>query len=155
MKRGAPLRRTALVAKVPLQRGGQLARSGLASTKRIARKPMARVARYTGPSTRERAIVAARDGGCCVVCGESATDQHHRLPRGMGGAKSDPRRNAPSRLVCLCRLHHAQVESHRIWAYARGLLVHRGADPALAPIVLHGKGLCLLNDEGGIEVLAV
>lgn len=153
MKRTPLARRTALVARVPLQRGGQLARSGLASTKRLARKPVKRVQSYTGPSREVRELVIARCHGRCEICGQGVQVWHHRQPRGRGGS-SDPAINSPANLLGICNPCHDVVESFRLDAYAKGYLVRRPINPAKAPVHLHGYGLAYLDDRGGKRVVA-
>lgn len=154
MKRGSGLRRlTPLVAKVPFQRGGQLARSGLASTTRPARKAMRKVAAYTGPSRQIRELVVVRDKGRCVICGQGARVVHHRQPRGRGGA-SAAAINLPSNLISLCLADHDRVESFRADAYVEGYLVRRPLNPARVPVYLYGFGKAYLRDDGSRELVA-
>lgn len=47
-------------------------------------------------------------------------DVHHITPRGMGGTRYDD-----SELVTLCRRHHDNIELHRAYAKAIGLLKRR------------------------------
>lgn len=152
MKRGGQLaRRTALVAKVPLQRGAGLARSGLKSTTRLAAKPMWKVARYTGPTPATRWLVLTRDHFACVVCGNGGAVLHHRRPRGMSGS-SGPAINLPSNLLTLCRSCHDQVESWRAHAERHGYIVRRGVgDPARVPVLVHGYGWALHDHDGNRE----
>ncbi len=110
----------------------------------------------TGPSKTTRALVYARAGERCELCGESAEggSVHHRRPRGMGGTK-DPARNAASNLLLLCGSGttrcHGWVESHRDHALLLGLLIPKGSPylPADIPVALgHGIGSVWLTDDG-------
>ena len=75
--------------------------------------------------------VVRRDGYTCQAsafgfgstapCG-GALQVHHRLPRGRGGTHD------PARLVTLCLVHHAEVESYRTRAYACGLILRTQSD---------------------------
>jgi 5-methylcytosine-specific restriction protein A len=132
------MKRTPLISRVPLQRTGGLARSALSSTKRIARKPMKRMASYTGPDAKTRAVVAKRDGGRCVRCAAPATQIHHRRSRGRGGS-SDPAINSPANLLTLCGSGttgcHGWVESNRREAEIEGYIVRHGArSPGTVPV---------------------
>jgi hypothetical protein len=56
--------------------------------------------------------------------------------------------NSPANLLLLCGSGttgcHGWIESHRETAYALGLLVHRGGDPAATPVrTIHGRVLLL------------
>lgn len=138
MKKTDLLRRTPLVARVPLQRTGRLARSGLASTKRFATRPVRKVASYSGPDAQRRALVATRDGGRCVRCAAPATQIHHRRSRGRGGS-SDPAINSPANLLTLCGSGttgcHGWVESNRREAEIEGYIVRHGARvPGTVPV---------------------
>lgn len=107
--------------------------------------------RDTGPRRVVRVTVATRAGGRCEMtgCPLLLEHQHHRLPRRQGGT-ARPEVNQPSNIVGLCAPHHGWVESHRADAYALGLLVRAGMDPAAVPVLLrHHREPVLLDDEGG------
>lgn len=71
----------------------------------LARKPMRRRYRDTGPDRAIRELVLERDIWCCTVCGrhlgESGANLHHRRNRGSGGS-CDPAINTPSNLLTVC-----------------------------------------------------
>lgn len=114
----------------------------------LRRTPMKRTAsrpRDTGPNATTRDVVWIRAGGRCEVCGNPLAgvlgfSRHHRLPRRMGGS-SRPELNTPANLILLCGSGttgcHGRIESNREQAYAEGLLLHDGADPAAVPVLLH------------------
>ena len=141
-------RSTTLVRRIPLQRSALSRR----------RAPILSAAEQKNDRCRDaanaRRQVQDRDG-CCVLCGGSGTDAHHRLPRGKGGATCDPSRSALSRLVWLCRECHCWVESRRTLAYGLGLLVRHGVTPCSAvPVFRHCRWV-LLTDDGLVTPTAV
>lgn len=141
------LRRTALVRKTELRRGGPLRRTPIARS----REPRARAAarrRDTGPTVATRALVLDRAAGCCELCGRLLHDGyewlevhsfHHRQPRGAGGT-SLAEVNSPANLLLLCGTGtegcHGFIEAHRTSAEAEGWLVRRPQDPAAVPVTV-------------------
>lgn len=110
----------------------------------------------TGPSAAVRALVIAREDGCCARCGLRGGDHvwpphqiHHRRPRGMGGT-SRKDTNSPAALLYLCASCHARTESRRAEALDRGLLVRQTQDPAAVP-VLYRSVWVLLRPDGTTE----
>lgn len=99
-----------------------------------------------------RAIVYARAGQRCELCGEYAYggSVHHRRPRGMGGDKR-PETSSPANALLLCGQGntgcHGWVESHRLEAYDLGLLLRRWQDPRLEPVTIRA-GRVLLGEHG-------
>lgn len=62
----------------------------------------------------------------CVVCAEKpAVHTHHRKLRSQGGG------DEPSNLLRVCLECHTWIHGNPSDSYARGLLVHSWADPAL------------------------
>ena len=61
----------------------------------------------------------------CVMCGKQAVHTHHRKLRSQGGG--DEKAN----LLRVCAEDHVWIHANPSEAYARGLLVHSWADPAL------------------------
>lgn len=131
-------RRARLIRKTPLRR---------TPFKRSPRR-LASHRPNTGPSRATRALVWARAGGCCELCGydlqgrpSTAYSIHHRLPRRMGG-RSVPWINTASNLLLLCgtattpRSCHLLIESQRASAYGYGWLLREGQSPADVPVVL-------------------
>lgn len=132
-----------LERKTPLKRGGELQRRpmGRAGTRPRTKRPRAR---DTGPTPATTELVLARAGGRCEVCrgtldGPGGYSKHHRHPRRMGGSRR-PELNTAANLVVLCGSGttgcHGRVESNRVQAYADGLLLHDGQDPAVVPVLL-------------------
>lgn len=108
--------------------------------------------RYTGPDAETRATIYHRDGGRCVVCGGGVDLQaHHRRPRAAGGTLR-PETNLPGNLILVCEPCHADIESRRELARARGYLVPQHGDPTAVPILRHGAWW-LLHDDGTAEHL--
>lgn len=106
----------------------------------------------TGPTPAVLRIVKARAAGRCERCrwsvsSSGSADVHHRIPRGMGGAR-DPRINQPSNLVVLCRLCHSWIERYRVLATAQGwLLPHTPqSDPTKVPVETF-YGTVLFSDD--------
>ncbi len=100
-------------------------------------------------------VVMARAGSECELCGDRATQTHHRRPKGSGGS-SDPATNRPSNLLRLCGFGsvtgcHFAIESDRTYAYDMGWLVHRRFNPADVPVLLLRPGWVLLTDDGDYE----
>jgi 5-methylcytosine-specific restriction protein A len=132
---------TALVRRTPL-----LHRAGLTRRSRPIRPESDRKAALSRDAAAARDLVRDRDG-CCVLCGGPGVDAHHRLPRGLGGARWDPSRFALSRLVWLCRECHRWVESRRTLAYGLGLLVRHGVTPCSEiPLFRRGRWVLLADD---------
>lgn len=149
IQRNTPL---AKVSRKKLEGLGFTPSSTLQRGKAPARKPMARRARYTGPTQVERGTLAFRSGGICEhpwLCGRPALQAHHRRPRGLGGS-SAPDINDVSNLVHLCLEHHAWTESNRWLATIFGLLVPFSGHPARVRALLrHSKLPVLLLPDGG------
>ena len=102
----------------------------------IARAPMKRTYRLTGPDALALETVAERDGACCARCAQPVTGQrgvdfhvHHRRPRRAGG-DGRPDVNLPSNLVLLHPSCHTHVEAHRAVAYDLGFLLRSNDVPA-------------------------
>lgn len=123
-----------------------------------------RLARDTGPTPAQRALVAERSGYCCEVCGLLLHDGqswladhsfHHRQARGMGSSKR-PETNAAYNLLLLCGSGdsrcHGYIEAHRRAAEAEGWLVRHGQDPAAVPVTVHAGPIGALL---GLETVRV
>src|SRR6478609_5506343 len=121
--------------------------AGLARRRRPIRPEAERKAALSRDAAAARDLVRDRDG-CCVLCGGPGVDAHHRLPRGLGGARWDPSRFALSRLVWLCRECHRWVESRRTLAYGLCLLVRHGVAPCSAVPAFRHSQWVLLTDDG-------
>jgi 5-methylcytosine-specific restriction enzyme A len=106
----------------------------------------------TGPTASVRALVIAREQGCCARCsrpGDNAWPPHqvhHRRCRGMGSTRR-PESNGPANLLLLCDACHRGVESYRALALADGLLVRQSHDPAAVPVRYRGAPV-LLHPDG-------
>ena len=88
-----------------------------------------------GFTRQQKVAVYERSAGWCEMmwlpyeiggCRVTATDYHHRRPRGMGGGGL----NAVSNCLHLCRVCHMRVESMRTWSRENGFLVSQYEDPA-------------------------
>jgi hypothetical protein len=108
------------------------------------------MARNTNPSRVAVAIVRARSGGVCEICGARRANQiHHRRPRGMGGS----RRVSTNRAANLLDVDdgcHERIERNREWAREHGYLVAQQQDPDAVPVNLWGRWV-LLDDSGGMR----
>lgn len=103
-----------------------------------------------GFSPEVKAIVAARSKGVCELgpCTRTATEFHHRAPRGLGGT-SLAWVNSAANSLHICQAHHAHIESRRAEAYANGWLVRRNGRLTAADVpVLLSEGWRLLTDHG-------
>lgn len=150
MKRTPLARRTPLTARTPLRRARMAA-----EPRTLSVPSQIRPQRSTGPTAAVQRSVRARDGGVCVVCGQTGTPWdplviHHRRNRGQGGS-TDPALNQPANLL----LVHSSVNS--AWeadagraAVARraGWKVSRYVDAPETP-VRYPDGWWLLDDDGG------
>lgn len=98
--------------------------------------------------TRTRELVVARDRGQCIACGAAAREIMHRVRRREGG-------HLPSNLALGCRTCHARCHANPAWAMERGYILSAVAvvDPRVEP-VLSWRGWVLLDDEGGLAVVA-
>jgi len=55
-------------------------------------------------------LIRKKNGGCCIYCGEPATDSHHLIGRDVGHLRHDLNNGIP-----LCRHHHrlnSRVSAH-------------------------------------------
>jgi 5-methylcytosine-specific restriction enzyme A len=91
--------------------------------------------RRTGPTDAVRALVHDRDHGRCVRCAAlQGLTIHHRVNRGMGGAR-EPWINQPHNLLLVCTVCNGWFEDHPREAAAAGWKVRRPADPAAVPVL--------------------
>lgn len=111
------------------------------------------MSRRTGPDAATRALVLARDGGSCVICGSTQNLQiHHRAGRRMGGTRR-PEINSPANLLTLDLECHQSVESRRRDALDRGLLLPQSVeDPSAWPVCWHGQVVLLTHDGQALPV---
>lgn len=92
------------------------------------------------------AVITARSGGVCEVCGfERAWDKHHRHPRKAGGTRRDWI-GLPSNALDVCRSDHNLIESRRALARLMGWLVPEGHNPADIPVLYRGHWVHLTED---------
>lgn len=144
---GCGMKRSPLSRRTPLRREQIQAARDEHETDRHSQR---RRQRNTDPPPATTALVHTRDGSCvrCGTPGHAAWPphaQHHRRPRGAGGTRRDSS-NSPENLILLCARCHAWVESHRNLARADGYLVEQAQDPALVPLVWHGRQSFLRAD---------
>lgn len=86
--------------------------------------------RRTGPTDLVRALVHDRDHGQCVRCGSrSSLTIHHRVNRGMGGAR-EPWINEPQNLLLACTFCNTWFEDNPRQSYAHGWKLRRPMLPA-------------------------
>ncbi|MET8696894.1 hypothetical protein ABZV65_30640 [Streptomyces bauhiniae] len=85
--------------------------------------------RKTGPTDVVKAIVYDRDGGACVRCGaRHDLTFHHRVNRGMGGAR-EAWINQAHNLLTVCTTCNGWFEDHPRESYAAGWKVRRPQAP--------------------------
>ncbi|MCX5182600.1 HNH endonuclease [Streptomyces sp. NBC_00268] len=81
--------------------------------------------RRTGPTDVVKAIVHDRDGGVCVRCGSDRDLAiHHRVNRGMGGAR-EPWINQAHNLLTACTVCNGWFEDNPRESYEAGWKVRR------------------------------
>jgi 5-methylcytosine-specific restriction protein A len=81
--------------------------------------------RRTGPTDVVKAIVYDRDGGACVRCnGRQDLTIHHRVNRGMGGAR-EAWINQAHNLLLVCTVCNSWFEDHPRESYTAGWKVRR------------------------------
>lgn len=85
--------------------------------------------RRTGPTDTVRELVYHRDHGQCVRCGTARSlTIHHRVNRGMGGAR-ESWVNEPQNLLLACTFCNGWFEDNPGQSYAAGWKVRRPALP--------------------------
>lgn len=88
-----------------------------------------------------------RDQGRCILCGAAATELMHRVPRRDGGHRL-------ANLAWGCHTCHARAHASPRWGYEVGIMASRyGVDVSQVPI-WSWRGWVLLDDEGGLTVIA-
>lgn len=97
-----------------------------------------------------QALVKARDGGKCVICGAPATNLHHRKPRKHGD-------NTPANMLSLCGSGttgcHGHITTHPHDAYTHGWSIRTNNDPTEIPVLVRmhepgGNRFVLLDQDG-------
>ena len=118
------------------------------------------MSRKTGPSKAQADIVIARAGGLCEAkfeeeCNGRAEQLHHRRPRGAGGTRR-PDANSPANLLHICQPCHVAIESFRLVALDRGLLISQHSSEPVSCVGVWRRGVwVLLTDAGGVVGQAV
>jgi hypothetical protein len=92
------------------------------------------------------------------ICQHTATDIHHRRPRGKGGSH-DPETVGASNGLAICRPCHDTIERRRAWAYSHGFLIRHPMPPSVIPIWWRTRTkqrpvYVFLTDLGTIEPIA-
>ncbi|CAM5237373.1 HNH endonuclease signature motif containing protein [Streptomyces griseomycini] len=110
--------------------------------------------RRTGPTDVVKALVYARDGGACVRC-ETRQDLtiHHRVNRGMGGAR-EPWINQAHNLLLVCTTCNGWFEDHPRESYEAGWKVRRPQLPSEVEVRYPDGRLYLLTPDGVRAVTA-
>ncbi|MEU9355060.1 HNH endonuclease signature motif containing protein [Streptomyces griseoloalbus] len=104
--------------------------------------------RRTGPTDVVKAIVYDRDGGACVRCG--ARDDltiHHRVNRGMGGAREEWINQAHN-LLLVCRVCNGWFEDNPRESYEHGWKVRRPQLPGEVEVRYPDGRLYVLTPDG-------
>jgi hypothetical protein len=106
--------------------------------------PMSGREPFTWDERSTRAAVPNRSGGRCEMCGQRATNMHHRKNRSQGG------RWSPANILHLCGSGvvgcHGYFTSHPSVAYLMGVSVRRGDEPADIAVQTPA-GLLWLSDD--------
>lgn len=104
---------------------------------------------------RVRALVLDRCGGYCEVSGRPLGERvevHHRRPGGHGGTGRDGQHEATNLLALLPEVHNLRPDSvHGSPAWSRPLgylLPNSCVEPALVPVLLHGRRWVFLTRAG-------
>jgi len=124
--------------------------SGLTRSELVAR-PKKRKPGEAAAEKLARALVRARSGGICEVCGrQPAREFQHRKAQVHGGEYS-----AVNGLdvcghgnVSGC---HGHIHQNPTAAYEQGWSVRSGHDPAVRPVWFAGRGLVLLRADGSVS----
>ncbi|MCD9904566.1 HNH endonuclease [Streptomyces sp. MT29] len=104
--------------------------------------------RRTGPTEVVRAIVHNRDGGACVRCGTGSNlTIHHRVNRGMGGAR-EPWINQAHNLLLVCSVCNGWFEDHPRESYEAGWKVRRPQLPSAVEVRYPDGRLYVLTPDG-------
>ncbi|MFJ4342619.1 HNH endonuclease [Streptomyces sp. NPDC088915] len=104
--------------------------------------------RRTGPTDTVRQLVFHRDGGRCVRCGTIRDlTIHHRVNRGMGGAR-ELWINQPHNLLLVCRICNSWFEDHPRESYSDGWKVRRPMLPSEMAVTYPGGAQFVLYPDG-------
>lgn len=116
--------------------------------------------RNTGPTAAVVDAVLERDHWSCIVCDEGIVGERgvdwsigHRIPRGMGGSRNDPRINLTSNIYTICGsgttgCHGATEGPLRAMAYREGWLLQRSSNPLSVPVLVQrGARYVYLTNE--------
>lgn len=103
--------------------------------------------RRTGPTDVVKDLVFHRDDGRCVRCGSrDRLTVHHRVNRGMGGAR-EPWVNEAHNLLLACELCNGWFEDHPVPSYEAGWKVRRPQPPDKVVVrYADGRGYRLAAD---------
>ncbi|MFG2141894.1 HNH endonuclease [Streptomyces sp. NPDC048650] len=108
--------------------------------------------RRTGPTDAVRELVYQRDGGRCVRCGSvDRLTVHHRVNRGMGGAR-EQWINQPPNLLLVCTTCNLWFEDNPRDSYAAGWKVRRPQLPNEVRVLYPGGGLYWLTQDGALSM---
>ncbi|NEA53539.1 HNH endonuclease [Streptomyces sp. SID13666] len=104
--------------------------------------------RRTGPTDVVRALVHDRDGGRCVRCASTRDlTIHHRVNRGMGGAREEWINQAQN-LLTVCTMCNGWFEDNPRESYANGWKVRRPQLPAEITVQYADHGVYALTPDG-------
>ncbi|MFF0481924.1 HNH endonuclease [Streptomyces sp. NPDC004435] len=111
--------------------------------------------RRTGPTDEVKDLVHQRDGGRCVRCERAyGLTIHHRVNRGMGGAR-EGWVNEPQNLLLVCTLCNGWFEDHPQQAYDAGWKVRRPQRPQDVEVLYGGGGVYRLAADGARSLVRV
>ncbi|MFG2986194.1 HNH endonuclease [Streptomyces sp. NPDC048258] len=109
--------------------------------------------RRTSPTEIVRTIVYDRDGGACVRCGSTNNlTIHHRVNRGMGGAR-EAWINQAHNLLTVCTVCNGWFEDNPKEAYAAGWKVRRPELPGEVEVLYPDGLLYRLDPDGARRVM--
>ncbi|MFD3815177.1 hypothetical protein ACFWRZ_08925 [Streptomyces rubiginosohelvolus] len=108
--------------------------------------------RRTGPTDLVRQLVHDRDGGHCVRCNTAQNlTIHHRVNRGMGGAREEWI-NQPHNLLLVCTVCNGWFEDNPRAAVEAGWKVRRPEAPSEVDVRYPDGRLYLLTPDGNREL---
>lgn len=98
-------------------------------------------------SAEVRALVRARAGGLCELCGQAPVQHFHHRQLRRGG------QHGPTNIVGLCNADHTRCHGHVRWALDMGWIVSAYDDPAMREVLYRGREWTFLGAGGELLTL--
>jgi hypothetical protein len=99
-----------------------------------------------------RQVPLDRDLGRCAICGQLASDPHHRVAMKAGGRAESEDPHSPEKLLSLCRAHHSWVHQHPALCGPLGYTLQVGQDPLVEPVWYQAESCWFLLLASGVRV---